>query len=96
LIMSLLNASIYPALRTFKGSSPVLQTAVIAAIINFAAYGIVNLFHSGIHVETIVGYLTVATVVTICSFVANYLSMREDLRLPPEQNIPPPGDYPQL
>ena len=88
--LAFLNSLIYPVVRGFKGSSPILQTGVIATILNFAAYGAMNLLHSGIHVQTVSGYFMVAIVVTLASFLANYFSMRVDSTPPVEPPLPPP------
>ena len=88
--LALLNSLIYPIVRGFKGNAPILQTAVIATILNFAAYGAMNLLHRGVQVETISGYFMVTIVVTVASFLANYFSMRADLASPAEPPLPPP------
>jgi uncharacterized membrane protein YvlD (DUF360 family) len=75
--LGLLNSLIYPVLKSLHRETSVLSIAVVALILNLAAYAILKFFTSiGIEVRTIEGYLVVSLVVAVGSFLTNFLEMK--------------------
>jgi hypothetical protein len=74
--LGLLNALIYPVLKLVRTEVSAMKIALVALILNFAAYGIVKLLPIGINVSTVEGYILVSAIVTIGSFLTNFLDMK--------------------
>lgn len=74
-VLGLLNTLIYPVLR-LSGHASLIKIALVAFILNFAAYAALKLIPIGIGVTTVEGYLMGAVVVTIGSFVTNFLEYK--------------------
>lgn len=74
--LGLLNSLIYPVLRIIRSEPSALKIALIALILNFAAYGIVKLLPIGIQITSVEGYILTATIVTIGGFLTNYFEMK--------------------
>ncbi len=70
------NSLIFPILKLFRQGSGALKIAIIALIVNFASYAIVKLLPVGINVSSVEGYLLASVVVTIGSFLTNFLEMK--------------------
>ncbi len=75
-VLGLLNSLIFPVLRLIRQEATALRLALIAIILNFAAYAIIKLIPIGIVVESVEGYVIVAAVVTLGSFFTNYFEMK--------------------
>jgi uncharacterized membrane protein YvlD (DUF360 family) len=76
LALGLLNALIYPVMKTMDKAT-LLRVGIIAFVINFAAYGVLKLFpFIGIEIMNLEGYFLAALIVTLGSILTNYLEMR--------------------
>lgn len=73
--LGLLNSLIYPVLRLI-GEVSALKIALVALILNFAAYGLVKLLPLGISVTSIEGYILVSAIVAISGFFTNFFEMK--------------------
>lgn len=78
-VLGLLNSLIYPVLKLIHQQGSAMKIALIALILNFAAYAIIKMFPSiGIHVNTVEGYVIVSVVVTLGSFLTNFFEMKRN------------------
>lgn len=84
--LGFLNSLIAPFLTLLNRRSYVLQVAIIALILNFAAYGLLHLISLDIHLSSIKDYLLVSFVVALVSFVVNYREAKR-MRLLPLETI---------
>lgn len=82
--LGLLNSLIYPVLKLTHSETSALKIALVALILNFAAYGLVKLIPIGISVTTVEGYILVSAVVTIGGFLTNYFEMKRHTSHKPE------------
>jgi uncharacterized membrane protein YvlD (DUF360 family) len=71
-----LNSLIFPVLKLIRQEVTGLKIALIALILNFAVYAIVKLAPLGIHIDSVEGYILAAVVVTLGSFLTNFLEMK--------------------
>jgi hypothetical protein len=80
IVLGGLNALIYPTLKlVMKRSAKLMlttQIALIAIVFNFGAYAILKLLSIGIMISSLEGYFIPAIVVTIVSFLTNFLAMK--------------------
>ena len=74
--LGLLNSLIYPVLKLVHADPSALKIALVALILNFAAYGLVKLLPIGVGVLTVEGYILASAVVTVGSFLTNYFEMK--------------------
>jgi uncharacterized membrane protein YvlD (DUF360 family) len=74
--LGVLNSLIYPVLKLIHTDASALKIALIALILNFAAYGLVKLLPIGVNVLTVEGYILASAVVTIGSFLTNYFARK--------------------
>lgn len=74
-VLGFLNSLIFPLLRLLGQLSGV-RMALIAIILNFAAYALLTLMSLGIEVSTVEGYVIGSSVVALGSFLTNYLEMK--------------------
>lgn len=74
--LGLLNSLIYPVLKMIKSQASALKIALIALILNFAAYGIAKLLPIGVGLSSIEGYILVSAIVSISGFATNYFEMK--------------------
>jgi uncharacterized membrane protein YvlD (DUF360 family) len=74
--LGLLNSLIYPVLKMVHTDASALKIALVALILNFAAYGVVKLIPIGISVLTVEGYILASAVVTVGGFLTNYFDMK--------------------
>ncbi len=74
--LGLLNSLIYPILKLIHSEPSALKIALIALILNFAAYGLVKLIPIGVSITTVEGYILTSSIVTIGGFLTNYFEMR--------------------
>ncbi len=75
-ILGLLNSLIHPVLKLIRQDVTVLRIAMIALILNFAAYGIIRWVSIGIEVQSVEGYILASCVVSLGSFLSNYFEMK--------------------
>lgn len=75
-VLGFLNSLIYPVLKLLKQEDSTLKIALIALILNFAAYGIVKLLPIGINVKNVEGYILASVIVSLGGFLTNFLEMR--------------------
>jgi len=84
LILGGLNSLIYPSLKLLmkrsSRASLIMQIALIAIVFNFGAYAILKFLSIGIMISTMEGYFIPAIVVTIVSFLTNFLAMKAHQR----------------
>lgn len=73
--LGLLNTLICPVLK-MMGHASALKIALVAVILNFAAYGVVKLIPIGIGVANVEGYLMASVVVAIGSFLTNFFELK--------------------
>jgi len=92
LCLGLVNSLIYPILKFFNQRVAWFHMAALALVLNFVVYAILKIFPIGIEIVTLEGYLSVSIVVSIGSFIMNYLEMRHCIHLnhlkPPENDDP--------
>lgn len=74
-VLGILNTLIYPVLRLI-GHVSALKIALVSIILNFAAYALVKLLPIGIAVTNVEGYIFASAVVSIGSFLTNFLEMK--------------------
>ncbi len=74
--LGLLNSLIYPVLKMVHADPSALKIALVALILNFAAYGLVKLLPIGVSVLTVEGYILASAVVTVGSFLTNYFELK--------------------
>lgn len=74
--LGFLNSLIYPALRLLDQRVSWFRIAALAFILNFIAYAVLKILPIGIQIVTLEGYLFVAIVVSLGSFILNYLEMK--------------------
>lgn len=81
IVLGLLNSLIYPAFKLLKRHAGVLRIIAVALILNFGAYAILKLISAiGIRVSSFEGYFAASIVVTLGSFLTNFLEMKHDQR----------------
>lgn len=80
--LGILNTLIYPVLHLIHHASA-LKIALVAIILNFAAYIIVKMAPIGIAVTSVEGYILASSIVTIGSFLTNFFEMKRNPK-PPE------------
>lgn len=73
--LGFVNSLIYPVLKLLNQSS-LLKIGGLALVVNFIAYAALKLLPIGIHITTLKGYLAAAILVSIGSFVINFLEMK--------------------
>lgn len=78
LVLGFLNSLILPSLRVLDQPFSFLRLAIIAMIINFAAYAFLKLISITIRLETIEGYLLGAFFVTVITLMISGWEMRKD------------------
>lgn len=86
LVLGFLNSLILPALRVIDQPFSLMRLAVVALILNFAAYAFLKIIPIKIHLETIEGYLLGALSVTLISLMISGWEMRKD-RPKPDSKI---------
>lgn len=74
-VLGLLNTLIYPILKLSNHAS-LIKVALIALLLNFAAYAAMKLIPVGISVVSVEGYFLAAVIVTIGSFITNFLEYK--------------------
>src|SRR5688500_18847008 len=74
--LAVINALIYPVLK-LSGRASVIQIAGLALIINFVAFALVKVLPLGIRILTIEGYVYASLLVTVCSFITNFLDAKQ-------------------
>ena len=92
-ILGLLNSLIFPVLRMVDRRVSLLRILLFSVILNFSAYAILKLISSiGIKVLSIEGYMIASGVVSLGSFLTNYLEMKHcenrHKTLPPDELEP--------
>lgn len=87
--LGLLNSLIYPVMKLIKVRISLLRIAMVALLLNLVVYAIVKFFPIGIDL-TMEGYLFAAVVVSLGSFLTNYLEMKhgQHHHQPPEAAPP--------
>lgn len=76
LTLGFLNSLIFPILRLIQGEVSGLKIALVAFILNFAAYAAVKFLPLGIGITSIEGYVLAAAVVSVGSFLTNFFEMK--------------------
>jgi uncharacterized membrane protein YvlD (DUF360 family) len=74
-VLGLLNTLIYPILKLSNHAS-LIKVALVALVLNFAAYAALKLIPVGISVASVEGYFLAAVIVTIGSFITNFLEYK--------------------
>lgn len=75
-VLGVLNSLISPVLHWIFHSLTLLKVAMTALLLNFAGYAIIKLLPVGIHITSVEGYILVAGVVTLGSFLTNFFEMK--------------------
>lgn len=75
LALGFLNSLIYPVLKLI-GDVSALKIALVALILNFAAYGIIKLLPLGISVTSVEGYILASAIVAIGGFLTNFFELK--------------------
>ncbi len=91
LALGLLNSLIFPVMKLIKTPVTILKIAVAALLLNLFVYAIVKFFPIGIDL-TLMGMLYGSIVVSIGSFLTNYLEMKHSRHAQhsPDPSEPPP------
>ena len=76
--LGFLNSLIFPFLKLVDRNLTALRIAMIALVLNFAAYALLKLLPVGIQVITVEGYILAAVVVSLGSFLTNYLELKHN------------------
>ena len=76
LALGLLNSLICPLLQLSRTEVSALKIALVALILNFAAYGLVKLLPIGVNVTSVEGYISASAIVAIGSFLTNFFEMK--------------------
>jgi uncharacterized membrane protein YvlD (DUF360 family) len=74
--LGFLNSLIFPLLKLIDRHLTATRVAMIALVLNFAAYALLKLLPVGIQVSTVEGYIVAAIVVSCGSFLTNYMEMK--------------------
>jgi uncharacterized membrane protein YvlD (DUF360 family) len=77
--LGLLNSLIYPILKLVRTEISALKIALIALILNFAAYGLLKLIPIGVQVIHVEGYILASAIVTLGGFLTNFFEMKRQL-----------------
>jgi hypothetical protein len=73
--LGFVNSLIYPLLKVCNQLS-VLKIAGFCLVVNFIAYAILKILPIGIHVTSFTGYFSAALLVTVGSFLTNFIEMK--------------------
>jgi len=93
--LGLLNSLICPVLKLInKRSSVILQLVLTILVLNFTAYALLKLLPFGIRISTWEGYFFPAMIVSIVSFVTNFLEIRRHHRHHHSEELPPSDEPP--
>lgn len=76
--LGFLNSLIFPFLKIIHRHLTAVKVAMIALVLNFAAYALLKVLPVGIQVMTVAGYIWAAIVVSLGSFLTNYLELRHN------------------
>lgn len=79
IILGLLNSLIFPVLKLIDRHLSATRIGLVSIILNFAAYAVVKFLPVGIEVVSVEGYLVASIVVSLGSFLTNYLEMKHFL-----------------
>ena len=76
IVLGFLNSLILPILKLVDRQISAPRIALISIILNFSAYAILKLAPIGIEVSSVEGYIFASTMVSLGSFLTNYLEMK--------------------
>lgn len=83
--LGILNMLIYPILKIVLREVNAIKIGIVALILNFVVYAIVKIVPPiGIKITSIQGYVVVALVVTVGSFLTNFYEMKRSKPQNPE------------
>jgi uncharacterized membrane protein YvlD (DUF360 family) len=85
--LGFINSLIYPMLKLFKQCS-LLKILGVSLVINFVAYASLHFLSIGVHVTMLTGYLSAALLVSLSSFLTNFLEMKHKKHQSPETPAP--------
>ena len=74
--LGFLNSLIFPVLKLIDRHLTAVRIAMISLVVNFAAYALLKLLPVGILLASVEGYILAAVVVSLGSFLTNYLEMK--------------------
>jgi hypothetical protein len=89
--LGFLNCLIYPLLLLTGRARCIPHIALAALALNFISYAILKILPLGIHIESVKGYFITALMVSIGSFITNFLQMKAHLAAhppTPTSNLP--------
>ncbi|MBM3184045.1 MAG: phage holin family protein [Chlamydiae bacterium] len=73
--LGLINSLIFPILKVMQKVS-IWRIALLALVVNFLSYALLKILPVGIHIISFTGYLLAAIVVSLGSFLTNFLEMK--------------------
>lgn len=76
IILGFLNSLIFPVLKMIDRHLSAPRIALISIILNFAAYALLKFLPVGIEITSVEGYFIASVVVSLGSFLTNYLEMK--------------------
>ena len=96
LALGFLNSLIVPILKLVDQRLSLLRIGMIALILNFTSYALLQILPIGIHISSIEGYLFAALSVSIGSFLTNYLEMNATQHHHTQEEPPVKHEEPRL
>lgn len=99
--LGFVNSLIYPLLKLMQKAT-ILKIGTVVLVVNFLAYALLKFFPAGIHLMSFQGYLLAAIVVSLGSFLINFLEMKhyrphlcDETSCPTSDPFVPPKNPPQ-
>ncbi len=74
--LGILNASIFPILKLTRHHLSAAAIAVVSILLNFTAYALIKFLPAGIEISSIEGYFFGSLMVSLGSFLTNYVEMK--------------------
>lgn len=93
--LGFINSLIYPLLKLCHQATA-LKIAGLCLAVNFIAYAILKLLPIGIHVTSFMGFIYAALLVSIGSFLTNFIEMRHKKEGCCQVPKPPEGDFHEM
>jgi uncharacterized membrane protein YvlD (DUF360 family) len=88
-VLGFINSLIYPVLRLLNQCS-FFKILGLSLVINFVAYAALKLMPIGIHVTSLMGYFCAGLIVSLSSFLTNFLEMKHKKNQCPPMQMPTP------
>ncbi len=87
--LGFLNSLIVPILRIGDGYLTGMRIAIVALVLNFAAYAILKLLPIGVFVTSVEGYFLAACLVSLGASIIGYVQMKHLHKKGTSGNVPP-------